>query len=507
MRALLDTNILIHREAAVVKNEDIGQLFNWLDKLHITKVVHPVSIEEINKHGEEKIKKSFAIKLKNYNILKTIAPIHADVQRVSRKLDHSPNDLIDTQILNEVFNDRVDILISEDKKMHTKAAELGISDKVFKLEKFIEKCVAEHPELRDYKVLAVKKEYFGNIDLADEFFDSFRADYAGFDKWFNKKADEIAYICYADGNICAFLYLKIEDKKEVYSDLTPTLPPKRRLKIGTFKVTLTGFKLGERFLKIIFDNAMTMGVEEIYVTIFPKRPEQLRLIELLSEWGFTTWGSKQTKTSESVEEENVYVRDFRPHVNPANPKLSFPFISKKARVFLVPIYPQYHTELFPDSILNNESPANFVENEPHRNALSKSYISHSPVRNFNKGDVIVFYRTGGYHISVVTTIGIVEEVFNPVASAEDLIKICRKRTVLTDKELMTYWNYKPTYRPFVVNFLYSYSFPRRPNMAKLIELGVLSGVNDAPRTFTQISWEKFETILKASESNESIIVD
>lgn len=42
MRALLDTNILIHREAAIVKNEDIGQLFNWLDKLHIDKVVHPI---------------------------------------------------------------------------------------------------------------------------------------------------------------------------------------------------------------------------------------------------------------------------------------------------------------------------------------------------------------------------------------------------------------------------------------------------------------------------------
>ncbi|GAA4316603.1 PIN domain-containing protein [Nibribacter koreensis] len=506
MRALLDTNIIIHREAAVVRNEDIGQLFNWLDKLKYTKVIHPISVDEVNRHGEEKVKKSFAIKLSSYNLIRILAPLHADVAKVSKKFDHTPNDINDSHILNELYADRVDILISEDKRIHLKAAELGVAERVFKIERFIEKCLAEHPELTDYKVLAVKKEHFAHIDLTDEFFDSFRSDYFGFDRWFDKKAEDIAYVCYADGKICAFLFLKTEGKEEPY-DITPPFPKKRRLKIGTFKVTLTGFKLGERFLKVIFDNALSRGVDEIYVTIFPKRPEQQRLIDLLAEWGFTLWGKKNTRTADAVEEENVYVRNFSPHINLANPKFSFPYISKKGRAFIVPIYPEYHTELFPDSILNNESPADFVENEPHRNALSKSYISHSPVRKFDKGDVIIFYRTGGFHKSVVTTIAIVESVINPVASAADLIKICRKRTVLSDKELMEYWNYKPNYKPFVLNFLYTYSFPKRPNMAKLIDLGVLAGVGDAPRTFTQISWDKFETILKASESNESIIVD
>ncbi|WP_192822800.1 PIN domain-containing protein [Rufibacter sp. LB8] len=507
MKALLDTNILIHREAAVVRNEDIGQLFSWLDKLRLQKVIHPISVEEINRHGEEKVKKSFAIKLSSYHLIKALAPIHAEVTKVSKKLDHTPNDINDSQILNEVFTGRVDILISEDKRIHLKASELGISDRVFKIEKFIEKCLAEHPELTDYKVLAVKKELFGHIELQDEFFDSFRSDYDNFDGWFNRKADEIAYVCYADGKICAFLFLKTEGTNEPYSDMTPPLPPKKRLKIGTFKVTLTGFKLGERFLKIIFDNALSRGVDEIYVTIFPKRPEQQRLIDLLSEWGFVLWGVKKTKTAETVEEENVYVRNFRPHVDHSNPKFSFPYISRRGKAYIVPIYPEYHTELFPDSILNNESRQDFVENEPHRNALSKSYISHSYIRNFKKGDVIIFYRTGGYHKSVVTTIAIVEEVLAPVASAADLIKICRKRTVLTETELMAYWDRNPKNRPFVVNFLYTYSFPKRPNMARLIDLGVLGGVDDAPRTFTQISWEKVDHILKASESNESIIID
>ena len=42
----------------------------------------------------------------------------------------------DTQILNEVFEGRVDILISEDKKIHTKANLLGIAHKVYKIQNF-----------------------------------------------------------------------------------------------------------------------------------------------------------------------------------------------------------------------------------------------------------------------------------------------------------------------------------------------------------------------------------
>jgi hypothetical protein len=80
-----------------------------------------------------------------------------------------------------------------------------------------------------------------------------------------------------------------------------------------------------------------------------------------------------------------------------NPKLTFPFLSKESDVYIVPIYPEYHTELFPDSILRTESPKNFTENEPHRNALSKVYISRSHEKNLKPGDLIVFYRTGGIY--------------------------------------------------------------------------------------------------------------
>ena len=57
-------------------------------------------------------------------------------------------------------------------------------------------------------------------------------------------------------------------------------------------------------------------------------------------------------------------------------------------MLLIPIYPKYHTELLP-VLFRTESPDNFEENEPHRNAISKIYISRSIERNI-KGDILIF---------------------------------------------------------------------------------------------------------------------
>ena len=84
---------------------------------------------------------------------------------------------------------------------------------------------------------------------------------------------------------------------------------------------------------------------------------------------------------------------------------------------------------------------------------------------------------------------------------------CRKRSVFSDAELKEHWNHNQWNRPFIVNFLYAYSLPKRPNLAKLIELGVVAGVDSAPRGFEPISKEQFYKIIQESQSDESIIVD
>ena len=500
MKALLDTNIIIHREANKIVSQDIGILYRWLDRGLYTKCIHSATIEEVKKNPCKETVDLFLVKLESYEIIEIPSPLQDEVKTMSIQFDTSDNDKVDTVLLNEVFVGRVDILITEDKKIHRKAKELGIQEKVFTIDSFLEKTFAEHPELINYKVLNVQKLKFGKINLNDTFFDSLKEDYIGFDKWFIKKYDEEAYITINSNNgmLLSFLYLKVEDENENYSNISPQFPAKRRLKVGTFKVISNGFRLGERFVKIIFDNALKNQVQEIYVTIYDKRSEQRRLIELLEQWGFVLWGKKG--------DELVYVRDFSPKFDIENLKRCFPYISKRKDVYIVPIYPEYHTELLPDSILNTESPEEFIEDFPHRNCINKVYVSRAMEPYPSIGDILIFYRTGGYYKSVVTTIGEVIEVKTDFHDENDFILYCRKKSVYPEPELREMWRYSAR-KPFVVNFLYTYSFPHRINMKELIDLRVLQGINDAPRGFKLITKEQFEIILKETRSDESFIIN
>lgn len=504
-KALLDTNILIHREANRITNQDIGILFKWLDKLNIQKCIHRISVNEIQNYQNKNVVNSFNIKLDSYEILETKAPLSQEVIDVSHKIDKTQNDIIDTDLLNEVFNGRVDMLISEDKKIHIKADLLNIADKVYTINSFLEYIYTEYPDLIDYKVLSVEKVRMGEVNLNDNFFDSLKEDYIGFEKWFNKKANDFVYITKnkANNKLLSFLYLKLEDASEDYNNIEPRFTPKKRLKIGTFKVVSNGVRLGERFIKIIIDNALNYKVDEIYVTIFDKREEQVRLINLLVDWGFEFYGIKNGT-------ERVYIKNFNKALinkDLFNAKKNYPFLFKTNNIFLVPIYPEYHTELIPDSILHNENIHNFKDSKPHSNALSKVYISRSIDRNINKNDLIIFYRTGGYFKSVITTLAIVEDVIHNFNTFDEFKSKCKNRSVLKENKLWEFWNYNDKSRPFLINFIYTYSFPKRINLKQLIDLNIIKSIDDAPRGLKKISVDEFNKIISETESKQDFVID
>ena len=148
-------------------------------------------------------------------------------------------------------------------------------------------------KLPNYKEVGIHKTKFHQINLNDTFFQSLKEDYQDFEKWFFKKSNNEALL--------SFLYLKIEEKEENYKDIFPIFSPKKRLKVGTLKVNNSGFKLGEYFMNIAFETALAHKAEQIYVTLFDKREEQLYLIKLLEQRGFSFWGKKN--------DELVYIRD------------------------------------------------------------------------------------------------------------------------------------------------------------------------------------------------------
>lgn len=499
MKALLDTNIIIHRETSKIQNHDIGQLFNWLDKLQYEKYIHPITVTEIESYRNQEVVDAFTIKLESYNKIKHPIAFSNEVQKVSDDLDKNTNDINDTHLLNEIYEDRIEILITEDKKIHLKAQKLGVSHRVFKIQSFLEKVTSENPDLVDYKILAVKKVDFGEINLKDPFFDSFRNDYQEFDKWFKKKSNDVCYVCYNDDALTAFLYVKVEKSDENYSQISPQFERKKRLKIGTLKVISNGFKIGERFLKIVFDNAMQYAVNEIYVTIFDKRPEQEQLIEMLKVWGFVEHGTKTTKNGNEIVLKRPFGKELT--INIDKPKFTFPFISRDTRKFIIKIEHQYHTELFPDSINTREDVTKYTDNKPHRNRIGKVYISHSKDRHLKSGDLIVIYRMGETspkkYSSTVTSVCIVEEVLNNFKSFDDFFNACNRRTLIKKEDLKNnWWNKYPNYRPFVIKFLYAHSFPTpKPTLNDLNQLGIIPDIRNMPRGFIEIDTNQLNNLL------------
>lgn len=73
MRALLDTNIVIHRENVRATNLSIGQLFHWLDVLHYEKIIHPYTVSELRKYSDKQIQSLYDAKLSAYIQMKSIA--------------------------------------------------------------------------------------------------------------------------------------------------------------------------------------------------------------------------------------------------------------------------------------------------------------------------------------------------------------------------------------------------------------------------------------------------
>lgn len=499
MKVLLDTNIIIHRENIRATNHAIGLLFYWLDKLHCEKCVHPYSLDELRKFQNANMQELYDAKLSAYTELKTVALQKPDfIDQLPEP--KSENDRIDHQLLCEVYSNRVDLLISEDKGLRTKAKRLGIGNQVLSINEFVSKNTMEHPDLISYKMLAVKKEFFGNVDLDDPFFDTFKEAYPGFEAWFNKKGNEEAYVCRTDEHkVLGFLYLKTEDESENYRDIIPAFSPKKRLKIGTFKVETSGFRLGERFIKIVFDNAQKRNVDEIYVTLFEDRPELKILEQLFEIWGFVKFGTKTSHGKEEV----VYVKDMISYNPSQSVKMNYPNMLYDRQKFILPILPKYHTSLLPDSKLNTENEVDFIENLAHSYALEKVYITWTPEGNVNPGDLLLFYRMGEEgsnkkYSSVVTSLGMVESVHSNFKTKDEYLKLCENRSVFSRNELDDFWNHH-RYNLKVLKFVYVTNLLKRPTLDFLYNCNVVQPPS-GPRPFTRLSDDQFDMILKESQT-------
>jgi len=88
--------------------------------------------------------------------------------------------------------------------------------------------------------------------------------------------------------------------------------------------------------------------------------------------------------------------------------------TENKHIYGLSILPQFHTRLFSDSILNNES-VDILKDVSHTNSIHKIYIcAMQAVQSFQKGDILLIYRTNdgqgaARFRSVITSICVVEK--------------------------------------------------------------------------------------------------
>lgn len=347
---------------------------------------------------------------------------------------------------------------------------------------------------------------FKEIDLQDPFFDSLRADYPGFDVWFNKKVltNERAYVYYDEkvNQLRDFLYLKREDDE--VSDVEPMLPPLKRIKVGTLKIDARGTRRGERLIKKIMDHAIHENADEIYVTVFPKHE---RLIRMLKEYGFV---EKAVKRHEGKDPELVLVKKMgavHGDIYKDYPKVNLSDNKK----YVLSIWPQYHTRLFPESILKNEEILSdeLIRDISPTNSIHKIYVCNMDgVKYLRKGDLLAIYRTsdGGpaRFRSVVTSICTVEEVKvkSDFDNEEEYLRYCSQYSIFTEAELKYCFKKQNV---FVIKMLYNIALNKRVTNGSLIDdFGISPNIYWG---FFQLTDDQFKMLLEKGKANENYIID
>jgi hypothetical protein len=345
---------------------------------------------------------------------------------------------------------------------------------------------------------------FSDINVDDPFFDSLKVDYIEFTRWFFKKATEgeSAYIQTRDNKIEGFLYLKLENGP--ITDINPEINVPRALKIGTLKINPHGTRLGERFIKKSIDYALSNGINTLYVTVFEKHTS---LLDLFLRYGFKLYGGKESKNGT----EQVLIKKLNKEYE--NIYLSYPKVNlNNSNMYLLAIYPEYHTRLFPDSKLITE-PFDIVKDVSHTNSIRKVYISKiQATAALRKGDVIVIYRTkpkndngSAEYRSVATSICVVERVtaiksFKTFGEFKDA---CKNYSVFTDVELDNI--YRSNSPHYIIQMTYNVAFKKR-----IIRKYLADNCNidrNLRWSFIKLSYDQMQNIIKLGEVNESYIIN
>lgn len=158
------------------------------------------------------------------------------------------------------------------------------------------------------------------------------------------------------------------------------------------------------------------------------------LVSMCLEYGFKHIGSHQgddalLKQMRPASEDHVadplrYAIDFYPHYRN----------DQSVQKFLIPIEPRFHNALFADT---SDTIDGLFADDPNMygspaNTIKKAYLCHANIKTFNRGDILLFYRSRDRRS--IQCVGILES-FHRTSDLSEVIPLVARRTVYSRQEL------------------------------------------------------------------------
>lgn len=483
-KILIDTNIVIHLE----DNKQIRHSYSTLNRVcgenGIQIVIHESSYEDVLADLDQDRKEISLSKLDKYP---KISKNNRTKQQ--KETDFGPvtsrNDDVDTDLLVSLKYRLVDLLISEDSGIKKRVKD---SDELYKR------------VLNVKEVLSLFDGFFGCIEVeyqhvqdklcdqydhADPFFNSLRKDY-DFEGWYAKcmREQRKCWVIEHENKISGLIIYKDELNHDELNNLC--VPGNKVLKICLFKTEgVKGEKYGEQLLKTEMDFAYRNKYDSAFLTVFPKHEG---LIRLIGKFGFVKGKPKDGEESyyklTKVLEGDEDMPPFEFH------KKYWPCVKGTGvKIFCIPIKPEFHARLFPESDQRISPPIRQMSlgfegavSQTPGNAIRKIYICNAPLKEMSPGSMLLFYRSKD---SLLTSVGVLEEYFE-IEKSEELIKVAGNRSVYSIDELLEMASGKVKAK--AVNFYYAANFEDPIALADLRKYDILKA---GPQSIVNMSDKKF----------------
>jgi len=507
LKLLIDTNILIGLE----DNKSIAEVFSSLHQKcnqHSVQIfVHEASKQDIRQDKNLDRQKIILSKIEKFLPLKNIPiPAQEQLEETYGKINKA-NDYIDVVLLYTLHGvGAVDFLITQDRGLHKRAAQVGIADRVFKVEDTLV-WLRDKYDLIKVTLPYIEEKQCHQINKKDNIFSSLRADYAEFDTWFQKSCVREHRDCWTInvGSEIAGIAIR---KEESFDDLVEKInsaenrfqtKPNKVLKICTFKIReeYRGEKFGEQLIKQVLWWSHKNKYDFVYLTIYPKHKS---LVDLLLLYGFESIGRTKNELylgktfspgileTYANNEPLQYHRQFYPAF------LSGSSINK----FLIPIKSAYYNILFPENVNSRQAAlfgatTEYSDNKIPGNTIRKVYVCHAATNAIRQGDILLFFHLkddNSFHSQSIITVGIVDG-FDITKNHEELLQLTAKRSVFSHEELIDLTS-GGTKKVKVVNFLLAGHINPAIFKDRLDEIGIKGSI----QSIRKISYEHFMALEK-----------